>query len=58
MCDHPEHRVEVLPDGQIDETHVFTDEEMKAIADIVNRTLWKMQVIQEHGPVGFQEVRL
>jgi hypothetical protein len=29
MCSHPEHRVEVLPDGQIDETHVLSDEEIR-----------------------------
>lgn len=28
MCSHPEHRVEVLPDGQIAEGHVLTDEDM------------------------------
>ncbi|BET51776.1 hypothetical protein RGQ21_67580 [Kitasatospora aureofaciens] len=31
MCSHPEHRVEVLPDGQIDETHVFLIEDLSKL---------------------------
>lgn len=42
MCSHPEHRVEVLPDGQIDETHVITDEEMQRLQAAVQRMADRM----------------
>jgi len=38
MCSHPEHRVEVLPDGQIAEEHVLTDEQMALIVATVKNT--------------------
>jgi hypothetical protein len=28
MCSHPEHRVEVLPDGQTNETHIHLEGEL------------------------------
>jgi len=37
MCSSPECRVEILPDGQIDETHVFTDEQMSHLAASVRK---------------------
>lgn len=37
MCTHDDCRVEVLPDGKIDETHVFTDEEMEHLAASVRK---------------------
>ena len=37
MCSHPEHRVEVLPDGQIDEEHVLTEHEMRQLQAAVQR---------------------
>lgn len=37
MCTHPEHRVEVLPDGQIDETHVITPEVLAEMEEIAIR---------------------
>lgn len=30
MCSHSEHRVEVLPDGQVDETHIHLEGELAA----------------------------
>jgi hypothetical protein len=33
MCSHPEHSVEVLPDGQIAEEHVLSDEQMAEVAN-------------------------
>lgn len=42
MCSHTDCRVEVLPDGQVDEEHVFTDGQMKALQEAINRTLWRM----------------
>lgn len=35
MCSHPEHRVEVLPDGQIDEAHVFSYETLVGLLEKV-----------------------
>lgn len=43
MCSHPEHRVEVLPDGQIDETHVLTHEALVSLMDRVSRTCWQVE---------------
>lgn len=37
MCSHPEHRVEVLPDGQVDETHVFSLEEPSLTEEQMSR---------------------
>jgi hypothetical protein len=42
MCSRPEHRVEVLPDGQIDEEHVFTDQEMASLVAAIDRTIWHL----------------
>lgn len=56
MCSSPECRVEVLPDGQIDETHVFTEEDMRRFGKSLRQLQWKLDVIEKYGPVGFQEV--
>lgn len=41
MCSHPDHEVVTLPDGSVDETHVFTDAEMadyeRALGDALRR---------------------
>lgn len=50
MCSHPEHRVEVLPDGQIDETHVMSLEELQ---DRINRLVEDMVLVSYGG--GFRQ---
>lgn len=44
MCSHPDHEVTTLPDGQVDETHVFSTEDLQAIrlAAAVDRMVWAM----------------
>lgn len=49
MCSSSECRVEVLPDGQIDEFHVFTEDEMKALQKSINRLSWKLEFIRTYG---------
>ncbi|MET7939623.1 hypothetical protein [Streptomyces sp. NPDC005302] len=46
MCSHPDHEVVTLPDGQVDETHVFTDEDWQHVRMLraVDRTIWAMTV--------------
>jgi hypothetical protein len=44
MCSHPEHRYEVLPDGQIAEEHVLTDEQMALIVATVKNTKYLMDL--------------
>lgn len=38
MCSHPEHRIEVLPDGQIDETHMLSYDDLVDFLDKVQET--------------------
>ena len=51
MCSHSEHRVEVLPDGQVDETHVFSDEEVRIPWDLYElravRATWTTNAYEE-----------
>ncbi|MDQ0958516.1 hypothetical protein QFZ66_002394 [Streptomyces sp. B4I13] len=42
MCAHPDHEVVTLPDGQVDETHVFTDEDMERLRSTVERATARM----------------
>ncbi|MFF1625549.1 hypothetical protein [Streptomyces sp. NPDC058272] len=42
MCTHPDHEVVTLPDGQVDETHVFTDADMARLVDAVDRMAGRM----------------
>jgi hypothetical protein len=44
MCSHPEHRVEVLPDGQIDETHVLTHDALVSLMDRVREMCWQVEM--------------
>lgn len=53
MCSHAEHRVEVLPDGQIAEEHLLADKQMMALQDSINRLLWTLEA---DGTVVFGEV--
>lgn len=45
MCSHAECRVEVLPDGSVDETHVFPNQDLVALQEAVNKMLWRLQLI-------------
>jgi hypothetical protein len=38
MCSHPEHRIETLPDGQVDETHVLAHHALVEFLDKVRET--------------------
>ncbi|GAB1326985.1 hypothetical protein [Streptomyces sennicomposti] len=42
MCSHPDHEVTTLPDGQVDETHVFTDEDWRHVRMLlaIDRMVW------------------
>lgn len=43
MCSHPEHRVEVLPDGQVAEEHVLTYASMVRLMERVRETCWQVE---------------
>lgn len=60
MCSHPEHQVEMLPDGQIAEEHVLTDDEMRLLASVdrfldkAYRSTYGYGFSQEVVPDGFK----
>jgi hypothetical protein len=49
MCTHPDHEVVTLPDGQVDETHVFTEESWRHVRMLraVDRLIWATNVARE-----------
>ena len=41
MCSHPDHQVEVLPDGQVYESHTVTDEHMADLLRAIDLMAWR-----------------
>ncbi|MFF1417646.1 hypothetical protein [Streptomyces sp. NPDC058280] len=45
MCSHADHEIVTHPDGAVEETHVFTDEDLVRIAAVVDRMVWQMRAV-------------
>lgn len=45
MCAHADHQIKTLPDGQVDETHIFSNAELVRVQAAVNRMMWQMRAV-------------
>jgi hypothetical protein len=51
VCSHPDHEIVTLPDGQVDETHVFTEEDWQhaRMLRAVDRMIWATTLARAGG---------